>query len=142
VHGQTRAGPCLCSIPLRRPSPPGPSSGKCVSPPSSTSVGMGLVDSLSPRHQTHTGRFRYIAWVKHPYRDCGQSVSALCGRTGTRLSAHTELRTRRQRSAREAIYRNRPIEPSSLESQADSMREVARCGSSCPCGQVLGCFRV
>jgi hypothetical protein len=28
-----------------------------------------------------------------------------------RGNAHTELRAKRQRSAREAIYRNRPIEP-------------------------------
>ena len=43
-----------------------------------------------------------------------QSVSAPRGKAGARLNAHTELRTKRQRSAREAIYRNRPIAPPHL----------------------------
>ena len=42
-------------------------------------------------------------------QSCGQSVSAPRGKAGARLNAHTELRTKRQRSAREAIYRIRPI---------------------------------
>jgi len=44
-----------------------------------------------------------------PIRSCRQSVSALRGKAGARLNAHTELRAKCQRSAREAIYRNRPI---------------------------------
>ena len=44
-----------------------------------------------------------------PIQSCGQSVSALRGKAGAMLNAHTELRAKRQRSAREAIYRNRPI---------------------------------
>jgi hypothetical protein len=40
---------------------------------------------------------------------CGQSVSAPRGKSGARLNAHTELRAKRQRSAREGIYRNRLI---------------------------------
>ena len=45
-----------------------------------------------------------------PIQSCGQSVSAPRGKAGARLNAHTELRAKRQRSAREAIYRNRPIQ--------------------------------
>jgi len=44
-----------------------------------------------------------------PIQSCGQSVSASRGKAGARLNAHTELRAKRQRSAREAIYRNRPM---------------------------------
>jgi hypothetical protein len=44
-----------------------------------------------------------------PIQSCGQSVSAPHGKAGVRLNAHTELRAKRQRSAWEAIYRNRPI---------------------------------
>ena len=44
-----------------------------------------------------------------PMQSCGQSVSAPREKTGARLNAYTELRAERQRSAREAIYRNRPI---------------------------------
>jgi hypothetical protein len=44
-----------------------------------------------------------------PIQSCGQNVSAPRGKAGARLNAHTELRAKRQRSAREAIYRNRPI---------------------------------
>jgi len=44
-----------------------------------------------------------------PIQSCGQSVSAPRGKAGARLNAHTELWAKRQRSAREAIYRNRPI---------------------------------
>jgi len=43
-----------------------------------------------------------------PIQSCGQSVSARRGKEGARLNAHTKLRAKRQRSAREAIYRNRP----------------------------------
>ena len=44
-----------------------------------------------------------------PIQSCGQSVSAPRGTAGARLNAHTELRAKCERSAREAIYRNRPI---------------------------------
>jgi len=44
-----------------------------------------------------------------PIQSCGQNVSAPRGNAGVRLNAHTELRAKRQRSARGAIYRNRPI---------------------------------
>jgi hypothetical protein len=48
------------------------------------------------------GQFRYVAWVKCPYRVAGKA-SAL------RMNAHTELRAKRPRSAREAMNRNRPV---------------------------------
>jgi len=44
-----------------------------------------------------------------PIQSCGQSVSAPRGKPGARLNANTELREKCHRSAREAIYRNRPI---------------------------------
>jgi len=47
--------------------------------------------------------------VEMPIQSCGQSISAPHGKAGARLNAHTELRTKHQRSAREAIYRNRPV---------------------------------
>jgi hypothetical protein len=47
-----------------------------------------------------------------PIQSCGQSVSAPRGKARARLNARTKLRGRRQRSAREAKYRNRPIVPS------------------------------
>jgi hypothetical protein len=55
------------------------------------------------------GQFGYIPWVKCPQQSCKQSVSAPRGKAGARLNAHTELRAKRQRLARKAIYRNRPI---------------------------------
>jgi hypothetical protein len=45
-----------------------------------------------------------------PIQSCGRSASAPRRKVGARLSAHTELRSKRQRLAREAIYRNRPID--------------------------------
>jgi hypothetical protein len=44
-----------------------------------------------------------------PIQSCGQSVSAPRRKAGVRFNAHTELRAKRQRSAREAIYRNRLV---------------------------------
>jgi hypothetical protein len=41
-------------------------------------------------------------------QSCGQSVSAPRGKPGVMLNAHTEMRAKRQRLAREAIYRSRP----------------------------------
>jgi len=78
-----------------------------------------------PQAHRNSGTTRYHRRILHPpvlnrpisvYRlgempiqSCGQSVSAPRGKAGARLNAHTELRAKRQRSAREAIYRNRPI---------------------------------
>jgi hypothetical protein len=45
-----------------------------------------------------------------PIQSCGQRVSAPRGKAGARLNAHRQLRAKRQRLAREAIYRKRPIE--------------------------------
>jgi len=39
------------------------------------------------------------------------------------LNAHTELRAKRQRSAREAIYRNRPIRETRVADVASTMHE-------------------
>jgi len=39
-----------------------------------------------------------------PIQSCRQSVSAPRGEAGVRLNVHTELRAKRQRSAREAMY--------------------------------------
>jgi hypothetical protein len=44
-----------------------------------------------------------------PIQSCGQSFSTPRGKAGFRLNAHTELRSERQRLARQAIYRNRPV---------------------------------
>ena len=48
-----------------------------------------------------------------PIHSCGQSVSAPRIKAGARLNAHGELRAKRQRSAREAIYRHCLIQPAS-----------------------------
>jgi hypothetical protein len=53
-----------------------------------------------------------------PIQCCVQSVRAPRGKAGARLNAHTELRARRQRSAREMIYRNRPIQHAAGQRQA------------------------
>ena len=45
-----------------------------------------------------------------PIQSCEQSVSASRRKIGARLNAHTELRTKRQRLARESICRNKPVE--------------------------------
>jgi hypothetical protein len=42
-------------------------------------------------------------------QSCRQSISAPREKAGARLNAQTESRTKRQRSAREAKYRSRPI---------------------------------
>jgi len=44
-----------------------------------------------------------------PIQICRQSVSTPRGKEGAKLIAHTEWRAKRQRSAREAIDRNKPI---------------------------------
>jgi hypothetical protein len=46
-----------------------------------------------------------------PIQGCGQNVSALRGKADARLSVNNELRAKRQPSARESIYRSRPIVP-------------------------------
>jgi len=56
------------------------------------------------------GGFGYIAWVKCPYRVAGKVSALRAGKAGARLNARTELRAKRQRSAREEIYRNWPIQ--------------------------------
>jgi hypothetical protein len=58
-----------------------------------------------------------------PYMSCGQSVSAPRGKAGTRLNVHTELRAKRQRSVREAMYRNRPITGPYLDDVGITRRE-------------------
>jgi len=62
---------------------------------------------------------------KMPIQSCGQSVSAPRRKAGARLNAHIELRAKRRRSAREAIYRNRPIVSQYLSS-APKIRSVER----------------
>jgi hypothetical protein len=63
----------------------------------------------SPRHRMRFNRPVSVYRLSEmPIQSCGQSVSAPRGKAAARLNAHTELRAKRQRSAREAIYRNRP----------------------------------
>jgi hypothetical protein len=57
-------------------------------------------------------------------QSCGQSVSAPRGKAGARLNAHTELRAKRQRSAREAIYRTRPVFARPYQSVAVAAQHV------------------
>jgi len=57
-----------------------------------------------------------------PIQTCGQSVSTPRVKAGASFNAHTELRAKRQRSAREAIYRNRPIETSALVRMVSALR--------------------
>ena len=59
-------------------------------------------------------------------QSCGQSVSALHGKVGVRLNAHTDLRAKRQRTAREAIFRNWPIQGTRVQGATD---EVASTGT-------------
>jgi hypothetical protein len=66
-----------------------------------------------------------------PIQSCGQGVSAPRGKAGARLNAHTELRAKRQRSAREAIYRNRPVEKHALN--VASTRPTLNVPSSSAC---------
>jgi len=57
------------------------------------------------------GRFWYIAWVERPYRVAGKAAAFSAGKreAGARLDAHVELRAKRLRLARDALYRNRPF---------------------------------
>jgi len=76
-------------------------------------VGRGGGSTSSPRTQTPApglvpGR-ELAGFGEMPIQSCGQGVSAPHGKAGASLNAHTELRAKRQRSAREAIYRKRPI---------------------------------
>jgi len=69
------------------------------------------------------GRFQYIAWVKCPYRVVGKASALRAAKQPPGcLDAHTELRAKRQRSARDAIYRNQPIVPSCV------MMKIFSCG--------------
>ena len=69
-----------------------------------------------------------------PIQSRGQSVSAPRGNAGARLNAHTELRAKRQRSAREMIYRNLPIiylpGPTTREYEASSRLSRPTAGAS------------
>jgi len=72
-------------------------------------------------HELHRPVFLYIAHAE--LRAC---VGALRGKWGARLNAHTELRAKRQRSAREVIFWNRPIEPFDVASTGTISRAMKR----------------
>ena len=74
-----------------------------------------------------------------PIHSLRQSVSARRGRAGARLNAHEQLRTKRQRSAREAIYRNRRIVSLSprLECSVCQSMFCGFCGCNVPHVNVL-----
>ena len=82
-----------------------------------TFQGLGPGGHCSPRHRVphdsnNEGLNRPISVYRlgeMPIQSCGQSVSAPRGKAGARLNAHTELRTKRQRSAPKAVYRYRPV---------------------------------
>ena len=59
-----------------------------------------------------------------PIQSCGQSVSSPRGKAGARLNAHTELRAKRQRSAREVIYRHRLIQVTRVQIVANECQVV------------------
>jgi hypothetical protein len=62
----------------------------------------------SPPRMLLVGRFRYRLG-EMPVQSCGQSVRAPRKKAGAWLNSHTDLRAKRQRSAREKVYRNRPV---------------------------------
>jgi len=77
-----------------------------------SSGGPVMEGRLTAGVQVWPGRYRPISVYRlgeMPIQSCGQSVSAPSGKAGARLNAYTKLRTKRQRSAREVIYQNRPI---------------------------------
>ena len=59
-------------------------------------------------HVLRNGPISVYRLDEMPIQSCRQTVSALRGKAGAMLNAHTELRAKRQRLAREAMYRNRP----------------------------------
>jgi len=69
-----------------------------------------IVDAAKTRPGREViARFRYIAWVKCPYRVEGkENVNAPRREAGARLNPHTELRVKLLRLARESIHRTRP----------------------------------
>ena len=71
-----------------------------------------IVNGANPTERRFHGYDRPISLYRlgeKPIQSCGQSGSAPHGTAGASLHAHTELRAKHQRSAREAIYRIRPI---------------------------------
>jgi hypothetical protein len=62
-------------------------------------------------HDEHTvNRPISIYRLGEMLQSCGQCVSAPHEKAVARLNAYTELRTKRQRSAQQAMYRNRPTQ--------------------------------
>jgi hypothetical protein len=64
---------------------------------------------LPSRIAQQNGPISVVCLAEMPIPSCEQSVSAPRGKAGARLNAHTELRAKRQRSAREAISRTQPL---------------------------------
>jgi hypothetical protein len=74
-----------------------------------------------------------------PIQSCGQSDSAPRGKAGATLNAHTEVQAKRQRSAREAIYGNRPIREGGALHRCPSRAESQRvAGPTSPGSPVAG----
>jgi len=84
---------------------------------------------LTPPWAPGIGRFRYLASVKCPYRVADKASALRAGKAGARLNAHTELRTKRQRSAREAIHANRTID-SCRRARSRGFRQMRACCST------------
>ena len=126
VQGSARTGP-LCSL-VRGPadvSKSPASTGHLWPPPLASCVTVYLRCRVPPPHlwlhsdngpydPPHKARgIRPISVYRlgqMPMRSCGQSVNPPRGKAGFRLNAHTVLRAKRQRSAREVINRNRPVD--------------------------------
>jgi len=105
TRGRQRS-PSFTSSALRVP--PSPRTSSSVIGSSTPLPPYSLVHTVGP----HTYCYRPISVYrlgKMLIQSCGQSVSASRVKAGATLNAHTELRAKRQRSAREATYRNRPI---------------------------------
>ena len=91
--------------------------------------------TLLPRLSAHTTVHRLISVYRlggMPIQSCGQSVGAPRGKAGARGNARTGLRAKRQRSAREAIYRNRPIIPATYIECAFASDEKGTIARPCP----------
>jgi len=105
---ETRVGGALDDVVSKHVA--GPSGGPPATPGSGRPVSRGAIVStqneVGPAMNNPISVYRL---GEMPVQSCGQSVSAPCGKAGARLYAHTELRAKRQRSAREAIYRKRLI---------------------------------
>ena len=71
----------------------------------------------SPRHRMpFNNPISVYRLSEMPIQGCGQSVKA-----GPRLDAHEQLRAKRQRSARKAMYRNRPIQEKRVQNASDDV---------------------